>query len=142
MHSWMEWILDFAATPWGPFVLVVNAYFEAVILPFPHDPILMTVALADQRNSLLYGAISVLAATLGPRRRAANPVPTRGLYGAALPAGTGRRRRRADGWRDNWKAGQHAHIQGSVSRDRSRWVGPDARGRRQTLPRLEKGLHH
>ena len=65
MHSWMEWILDFAATPWGPFVLVLNAYFEAVILPFPHDPILMTVALADQRNSLLYGAISVLAATLG-----------------------------------------------------------------------------
>ncbi len=65
MHNWMEWILDFAATPWGPFVLVLNAYFEAVILPFPHDPILMTVALADQRNSLIYGAISVLAATLG-----------------------------------------------------------------------------
>ena len=65
MQQIMTWILDFAATPWGPFVLIVNAYLEAVISPFPHDPVLMTVALADQPNSLVYGLISVLSATLG-----------------------------------------------------------------------------
>lgn len=64
-HGWMGWLLDFAATPWGPLVLLLNAYLEAFILPFPHDPVLMTVALADPKNSLTYGAMSVLAATLG-----------------------------------------------------------------------------
>lgn len=65
LHGWMSNILGFAATPWGPFVLILNAYLEAFILPFPHDPVLMTVALADPKNSFLYAAISVLAAALG-----------------------------------------------------------------------------
>jgi|GEM_PF-571117 len=64
-HAWMNNILGFAATPWGPFVLLLNAYLEAFISPFPHDPVLMTVALADPKNSFLYAAMSVLAALLG-----------------------------------------------------------------------------
>ncbi len=65
MQEWMSNILAFAATPWGPFVLILNAYFEAFISPFPHDPVLLTVALADTKNCFLYAAISVLATILG-----------------------------------------------------------------------------
>ncbi len=65
LHHWMAQLLVLAATPWGPFVLIINAYIEAFFSPIPHDPVLMTVALADPKNSFLYAAISVLAATLG-----------------------------------------------------------------------------
>src|SRR4051812_9497076 len=64
-HHWIKEILELAATPWGPFVLLVNAYLEAFILPIPHDPVLMAVALADPANSFVYGIISALAASLG-----------------------------------------------------------------------------
>ena len=61
----MVQLLALAATPWGPFVLLVNAYVEGFFSPIPHDPVLMTVALADPKNCFLYAAISVLAAILG-----------------------------------------------------------------------------
>ncbi len=65
LHEWMAKLLDLAATPWGPFILISHAYLEPIFIPLPHDPILITVALADPRKSLIYGAMSTLAATLG-----------------------------------------------------------------------------
>ncbi len=65
LHHWMARLLELAATPWGPFVLLINAYIEAFFSPLPHDPVLITVALADPRRSFVFAAISVLAAILG-----------------------------------------------------------------------------
>lgn len=65
LHEWMTKLLELAATPWGPFVLLVHAYVEPILVPLPHDPVLIAVALADPRHSLIFGAMSSLAAVLG-----------------------------------------------------------------------------
>ncbi len=58
-------LLEWAATPWGSLVLILHSYFESFILPLPHDPILMTVALADPKNSFWFATMSSLASALG-----------------------------------------------------------------------------
>ncbi len=58
-------LLEWAATPWGALVLIIHSYFEAFLLPLPHDPILMTVALADPKNSFVFALMSSLASSLG-----------------------------------------------------------------------------
>lgn len=58
-------LLEWAATPWGPLVLIIHSYLESFVLPLPHDPILMAVALAAPENSFLFAAMSSLASALG-----------------------------------------------------------------------------
>lgn len=58
-------LLEWAATPWGPLVLILHSYFESFVLPLPHDPILMAVALADPHMSFWFAAMSSLASALG-----------------------------------------------------------------------------
>ncbi|HCM43085.1 MAG TPA: hypothetical protein DIS66_07235 [Candidatus Omnitrophica bacterium] len=58
-------LLEWAATPWGSLVLIIHSYLESFILPLPHDPILMTVALADPKYSFVFAAMSSLDSALG-----------------------------------------------------------------------------
>lgn len=58
-------LLEWAATPWGTLVLIAHSYFESFILPLPHDPVLMAVALTDPRYSFIFATMSSLASALG-----------------------------------------------------------------------------
>lgn len=65
LEKYFVQLLEWAATPWGPLVLILHSYFESFVLPLPHDPILMTVALADPSYSFVYASMSTLASALG-----------------------------------------------------------------------------
>lgn len=58
-------LMEWASTPWGPMILIAHSYLESFVLPLPHDPILMTVALADPERSFIYATMSSLASALG-----------------------------------------------------------------------------
>ncbi len=60
-----QYLFDLAATPWGPVALVVHAYLEAFILPVGHELILIPVALANPRWSLVFALMSTTASTFG-----------------------------------------------------------------------------
>lgn len=65
MRDWAESLLALVATPWGPIVLVVHAFFGAIILPLAHELFLIPVALAKPQWSFLYALVSTTASVLG-----------------------------------------------------------------------------
>jgi len=58
-------LLELAASPWGPLVLILHGYLESFVLPVAHDLFLITVALANPGASFAYAAMSTLSSVLG-----------------------------------------------------------------------------
>lgn len=65
MREFVEYLLEFAATGWGPLILVVHAFLESFILPVAHDVVLITVSLARPKWSLVFALMSTIASTAG-----------------------------------------------------------------------------
>lgn len=65
MRAIAEHLLEFAATGWGPFVLIVHGYLESFVLPVAHDLFLIAVCLARPHLSFVYALISTLASVCG-----------------------------------------------------------------------------
>lgn len=65
MREFAEYLLEIAATGWGPVILIVHAFFESFILPIGHDIFLITVSLAQPKWSLVFALISTIFSTLG-----------------------------------------------------------------------------
>ena len=65
MRHYAEALLELAATPWGPWVMVLHAFLESFIMPIPHDIFLITVSLGNPKMSLVYALMSTTASTLG-----------------------------------------------------------------------------
>lgn len=65
MRAFAEYLLEFAATGWGPLILILHAFLESFILPIGHDVFLITVSLARPKWSLVFALLSTIFSTLG-----------------------------------------------------------------------------
>lgn len=65
MREFIQQFLEFAATGWGPVVLVVHSYFESFIIPVAHDLFLTAVCLARPEYSFLFALLSTVSSVLG-----------------------------------------------------------------------------
>jgi len=70
-----DWVLHWAATPYGPAALGILAFAEASFFPIPPDPLLMALCLGAISRSLRFAALATAASVLG------------GILGYALGAG-------------------------------------------------------
>jgi len=65
LREFAEYLLEIAATGWGPVILVLHAFLESFILPIGHDIFLITVSLARPKWSLVFALLSTIFSTLG-----------------------------------------------------------------------------
>jgi len=65
MREFAEYLLELAATPLGPIILMIHGYLESFILPVAHDLFLVAVSLGKPENSFLYAAMSTTVSVLG-----------------------------------------------------------------------------
>lgn len=67
-----DWVLHWAATPYGPLVLALLAFSEASFFPIPPDPLLIALGLGRPPRALFYALLCTASSVLG------------GLFGYAL----------------------------------------------------------
>lgn len=60
-----DWILSWAASPWGAAALFVLAFAESSFFPIPPDVLLIALCLGRAARSLRYAAICTAASVLG-----------------------------------------------------------------------------
>ncbi len=60
-----EWMVAWAATPYGAWALFVLAFAESSFFPLPPDVLLVTLGVLDPDKALFYGAICTLGSVLG-----------------------------------------------------------------------------
>lgn len=60
-----DWVLHWAATPYGPAALVLLAFAEASFFPIPPDPLLMALCLGAAARSFRFAAMATVASVLG-----------------------------------------------------------------------------
>jgi membrane protein YqaA with SNARE-associated domain len=65
LHELTNWMLDWAASPWAPFALIIFAFWESSFFPVPPDPLLITMAVARPELGLVYAAIATAASVTG-----------------------------------------------------------------------------
>ena len=65
LRNFAEFLLEFAASGWGPAVMVAHAFLESFILPLAHELFLIPVSLARPNLSLVFALMSTIASTLG-----------------------------------------------------------------------------
>lgn len=60
-----DWVLHWAATPYGMPALAVLAFSESSFFPIPPDPLLLTLGLARPQRALLYALVCSASSVLG-----------------------------------------------------------------------------
>lgn len=60
-----DWVLHWAATPYGPAALVLLAFAEASFFPIPPDPLLMALCLGAAARSFRFAAMATAASVAG-----------------------------------------------------------------------------
>lgn len=70
-----DWVLHWAATPYGPLALAILAFAEASVFPIPPDPLLIALCLGMSTRSLRFAAITTGASVMG------------GVFGYVIGAG-------------------------------------------------------
>jgi membrane protein YqaA with SNARE-associated domain len=60
-----DWVLQWAATPYGIWALAVLAFTESSFFPVPPDVLLMALCLGAPKRALWFAAVSAVASVLG-----------------------------------------------------------------------------
>ena len=60
-----DWVLHWAATPYGPAALILLAFAEASFFPIPPDPLLMALCLGAAARSFRFAAMATVASVAG-----------------------------------------------------------------------------
>ena len=60
-----DWVLHWAATPYGLWALAVLAFAESSFFPIPPDVLLMALCLGAPKRSLVFAAVCSVASVLG-----------------------------------------------------------------------------
>ena len=67
--SWLrrlyDWVLGWAATPYGPLALFVLSFAESTFFPIPPDVLLIALALGYRRRALYFALLCSIASVLG-----------------------------------------------------------------------------
>ena len=65
IHSIVDWMVSWAATPYAPLALFILAFWESSFFPLPPDPLLIAMAVANPEKALLYALICTGASVFG-----------------------------------------------------------------------------
>jgi membrane protein YqaA with SNARE-associated domain len=65
VHSVVEWMLSWAASPYAALALFVFAFWESSFFPIPPDPLLIAMAVADPNLALFYALLCTVASVTG-----------------------------------------------------------------------------
>lgn len=65
VHSIVDWMVSWAATPYAPLALFILAFWESSFFPLPPDPLLIAMAVADPDRAPLYALICTTASVFG-----------------------------------------------------------------------------
>lgn len=60
-----DWVLSWAATPYGPAALFVLAFFESSFFPIPPDPLLIALVLGAREKAFRFALVCSLASVTG-----------------------------------------------------------------------------
>lgn len=60
-----DWVLSWAATPYGPAALFVLAFFESSFFPIPPDPLLIALILGARERAFRFALVCALASVAG-----------------------------------------------------------------------------
>lgn len=60
-----DWVLSWAATPYGTAALFMLAFFESSFFPIPPDPLLIALILGARANAFRYAAVCSIASITG-----------------------------------------------------------------------------
>ena len=65
MRRLYDWVLSWAATPYGALALAVLALAESSVFPIPPDPLLLALCLGAPAASMRFAALTTAASVLG-----------------------------------------------------------------------------
>ena len=65
MRKLYDWVLHWAATPYGPAALIILSFAEASFFPIPPDVLLIALALGARKKSLIFALYCSLASVAG-----------------------------------------------------------------------------
>ncbi|MCY3704272.1 MAG: DedA family protein [Gammaproteobacteria bacterium] len=65
MRRLYDWVLSWAATPYGAWALAVLALAESSVFPIPPDPLLLALCLGAPAASMRFAALTTAASVLG-----------------------------------------------------------------------------
>lgn len=60
-----DWVLSWAATPYGPAALFMLAFFESSFFPIPPDPLLIALVLGAREKAFRFALVCSLASVSG-----------------------------------------------------------------------------
>lgn len=65
LRNLYDWVLSWAESPYGPFVLFILAFSEASFFPVPPDVLLIALSLSSPAKALWYAFLSSIGSVLG-----------------------------------------------------------------------------